>query len=181
MHNDNRRIGKRCSRVRFSDGGVVPRSYLAEVDSGEDLRRKFEFTFKSRNVVRGNHRAQNCRKMKNACPSLLLESGDLLILHGAVAGSEVNSASSYLRNSAAAANRLVVDLNIGVLLMVFIKPFRVDRIREGGTRCVELGLRYNRKGQCKQRDYRKEPLQCFFSSVELLSYPDYKSEAVKGR
>ena len=64
----------------------------------------------------------------------------LIIAHGAIAGSEVYGLGQNLADTAAAADGLIVELHIGMGLVVLTEPFLVHRIWEGGARSVQRGL-----------------------------------------
>src|SRR5579864_2940611 len=65
---------------------------------------------------------------------------ELIIGHRSIRGAEIHGTFLNLLNAASRTNRLVVNLNSGVLRMVDVKPLRVNWIREGGTRGVQQDL-----------------------------------------
>ena len=54
---------------------------------------------------------------------LTLECRELLVAHGAVAGSEINGARGYLADAAAAADGLIVDFNPGMRELYSLNHF----------------------------------------------------------
>ncbi len=73
--------------------------------------------------------------------------GQLLIRHGAIAGAEIHGLRQDLANAAAAADRLVVELNIRMGLVVFAEPLLVHRIRKSSACPVQSGLAESRYSQ----------------------------------
>src|SRR5260370_8681141 len=70
----------------------------------------------------------------------------LIVSHGTIAGHEVDRPGNYLADSAAAANGLVVHLNVRVQLVVFAEPLRIHGIRESGPSSVQRSLRRQWQG-----------------------------------
>ena len=62
---------------------------------------------------------------------------ELLVGHRHVGGAKVHRTFGKLADSAAGTDGLVVDLDIGVRLMKFLKPLLINRGREGGSRRVD--------------------------------------------
>src|SRR5438045_2053247 len=86
---------------------------------------------------------------------LALRFGELLIGHRAIAGAEVNGSGQHLPYATAASDGLIVDFNIGMRLVIFAKPLRIDRIRERSPRSVEAS-----RCQRGSREYRDRGEQC---------------------
>ena len=123
-------IRKGSTRIGLRNCWIVPGRDFPKVDASNNIGCELKFPFKSWNIVSGNDSAQHGREVKHSCSPLLLEGRDLLVFHWPVAGSEVNRSSGYLRDSATAADGLVIDLNFRMLLMVLIEPLRIDGIRK---------------------------------------------------
>src|SRR5258708_13547808 len=71
--------------------------------------------------------------MQNAESMLVLKRLDLVVVHGPVSGAEVHGSVSYLPDSPSRADGLIVNLNIRMQFVIFIKPLRVYGI---GKRCT---------------------------------------------
>ena len=83
----------------------------------------------------------------------MLERGQLFVFHRAVAGPKVNGSSRDLGDAATATDRLVVDFDVRMLLMILIKPFGINGIRESGACAIELGLRERWQREQNQCEY----------------------------
>src|SRR5215472_11990459 len=88
---------------------------------------------------------------------LVLVGLELLVIHGTISGSKIDSAFRNLLNTAAGTNRLIIDLQIRILLVVLIKPFGIHRIGESRPRTVDRqrirpkdagNTKYNQKDCC---------------------------------
>src|SRR5439155_8139104 len=62
---------------------------------------------------------------------------ELLVGHRPIGGAEIDGAVGHLPDAAAAADRLIVDLHLGITLVELVEPLRVDRIGERGPRTVD--------------------------------------------
>jgi hypothetical protein len=111
----------------------------------------FNSALNALNVVRGHHAAQHGREVED------LELGDLAHLfgrHGHVGGAEIHGALGELADTTAGADRLIVNLHVGVGGMVFLKPLLINGRRERGARCVDgLGRIRGGKDCGKRGDY----------------------------
>ena len=83
---------------------ILPRKIPARI-SGVN----FDLPGDSRNVVSRDHRRPDT---VGRCMHLYFGFRDLLVGHRAVGGAEIDRAGLHLANSAAAANRLIVELNV---------------------------------------------------------------------
>ena len=92
---------------------ILPRKMLART-SGVNLISPLT----PGNVVCGHDRAQHGRDMQDLDFGLR----QLLVGHGAVAGSELDGLAQNLADAAAAADGLVVDLHVRMQLVVFAEP-----------------------------------------------------------
>ena len=54
----------------------------------------------------------------------------LFVGHRSICGPEIHGALGHLSNSPAGADGLIVDLNLRELAMIFVEPFRINRVRE---------------------------------------------------
>src|SRR5579862_3756649 len=78
----------------------------------------------------------------------------LLVIYRHVAGAEVHRAGLQLADAAAAADRLIVDLNVGVLVVVLAEPLLVNGIGEGRPGPVQFRLGHRAARQrCHAQDY----------------------------
>ena len=59
---------------------------------------------------------------------LILKSLELIVVHGAIGSAEIHGAFGDLLDAAARADRLVIDLQMDVLLVVFVKPLGIHGI-----------------------------------------------------
>src|SRR5437763_12133019 len=114
MNDDNQLARKLNFGICLSDSGIVPVGDLAEKDSGQDLRCELHIASDARHIVGRDIGAEHCRNVENVDSTLALEFGNLLIGHWPVARAEINRALGDLANASAAADGLVIDLNIGM-------------------------------------------------------------------
>ena len=92
---------------------------------------------------------------------------ELLVGHRAVGGAEVDRALGDLPDATPAADRLVVDLEVGEAFVEFVEPLGVDRVREGRPRARDeyRGARRDRGERETQNRSHPDSL----SHVPLLS------------
>src|SRR5690606_15041578 len=116
--------------VVLLNAGIVPVGDFAEEDVSEDVGSQLQARLgNAGDVVHDGDGADDGGDVDDG-PLCL---GQLLIGHRSVRGAEVHGAGQHLPYAAAAADGLVVDLNAR-LLVVFVEPPGVNRIREGGAR-----------------------------------------------
>src|SRR4051812_48747676 len=108
MHDNNGLIWEVDSGIGLRNRGIAPVVYLAEEYAREHIRRELDVLIEARNIVGGNDSAEDGRDVED----LDLCLAKLLIAHGAIAGAELDGLGEYLADAAAAADRLVIDLNI---------------------------------------------------------------------
>src|SRR3982075_767885 len=137
MHDDNVLRGKLDAFVDVGNGRVIPLGDFAKENSGEGLGSEVQLCGDSGDVVGRNNRAQHGGKVKNSGAVLVLVSLELLVVHGAVGGAEIHGAFCDLFDAAAGTDGLIVDLKIGVLLVVFVKPFGIHGVRKRCARAVD--------------------------------------------
>ena len=140
VNDDDGLIGKVDPRVRFGNRGIIPAGDLTQEYTGQGLRGELQFRVHAGNVVGRNHRAQHGWNVQD----LGLGLGQLLVGHGAIAGAEVHSLRQDLTNAAAAADRLVVELDIRMGLVVFAEPLLVHRIRKSSACPIQSCLAESR-------------------------------------
>src|ERR1700753_4050507 len=77
---------------------------------------------------------------------LVLVGLHLLVVHRAVRGAEINGAFGNLLDPGAGADRLIVDLNVTVSLVVFVEPLGVNGVGESSACTVDqkIALRVER-------------------------------------
>src|SRR6185312_16702606 len=115
MDYDDWQAGKLNSGVGFGNRGVAPIGDLAEKNSCQHLRRELNTACNTRNVIGRDHGPEHCGNVEN------FELGfcKLLVCHGPVARTKIHGSRHELANSRAAANALVVDLNVGMSVVIF--------------------------------------------------------------
>src|SRR6059036_3356743 len=64
----------------------------------------------------------------------------LFVGHRTVGRSEIDGALDDLSNSPTRANRLIVDLNLRKLTMIFVEPLRINRVRESCACSIDKDL-----------------------------------------
>ena len=119
-------FGQLHARVGPGDRRVIPLGDLAEEDAGDRLRGELQIRRDPGNVVGQDRRAQHRGKVQNLEAGLL----ELIVGHRAVGGAEIHGLCSQLANAAARTDGLVVDLDVRMQLVILVKPFRINRIRE---------------------------------------------------
>ena len=142
MHHDDILVGKSYSRIGGGDGFVIPVGDLAQKDSSQHLGCKFQLPGHAGYVVSGNIGTQHRRCVQNLDLCLF----QLVIRHGAIAGAKVDRTGDHLSDSPAASNRLVIDLDIRMELVVLAKPLRIDWIGKGSTCSIQRRLPKGRRG-----------------------------------
>src|SRR5207247_11360850 len=115
-------------------GRVVPRLDLSEIDVGEHRSRELQLAGDAGNVVDRHHPAEHSREVQDR-PGRRLQ---LLFGHRTVRGAEKYGLVGDLLDAAARPDRLVVDANVRVQLVVLAEPLRIDRIGECGAGAVDL-------------------------------------------
>src|SRR5207245_10525626 len=103
----------------------------------------FPYTTLFRSVVGRHVAAQNRRDMQDVA----VDRRDGRVLHGCVASAEVDRAIGELPDTAARADGLIVQLDVGVGFVVRQHPILIDDVRERGARAVQLHLRGRRGGK----------------------------------
>src|SRR5713226_9749511 len=122
--------------VGAGDDRVVPLCDFAEENSSQGLRSEIQRRVDSWDVVGGNYGAHHRGKMQNPGAMLILVGLELLVVHGAIGGAEIHGAFGDLLDAAAGADRLIVDLKIGVPLVVFVEPLGIHGVRKCCARTV---------------------------------------------
>ena len=153
MNHVNVLVGEFQIGIDFLNRWIVPARDLAKEDVSQNLRGELQIFFNSGNVVSRYYRTHYRWNELNRRLRLL----HLLISHAHVTGAEINGSSDDLANAAAAANRLIVDLNLRVLLVVLAKPLGINRIWKCSACSVQSRLGCRRTDQ--QRCNCKGPLK----------------------
>jgi len=108
--------------VYRGDCRIVPLGDFTEEDACQSLLREVEFPGHSRDVVDRNISAEHGREMENIRPTLRGELLNLIVGHGTVRRAKIDGSLGHLFDARAGAERLVVDLNLGEQLVVFVEP-----------------------------------------------------------
>ena len=96
-------------------------------------------SFDVRQVVGEDDRAEHGGDVQDLGAAGRLGRGDLLVLHGGVGSAEVHGQLGELLDTAAGADALVVDLDVGIGGLELTDPLDVERFREGGAGAVQGG------------------------------------------
>jgi len=140
------RIGRKIDAgIVLGDARIVPRGDLAQVDVSDDVAREVEILIDTGDVVDRNDCAEDGRNVHRFNLGAL----NLLVIHGAVGGTEVDRTLGDLTDAAAGADGLIIDLDVGILLAVFAEPFGVDRVGEGRPCSVDVLCAGSNSCQCQ--------------------------------
>src|SRR5207245_10005474 len=112
------------------DRRVVPLRHLGEEDAGQRFGCEAE-SLDACQVEGRDDGAEHGREMQDRD----LGRRELLVGHRAVGGAEVDRALGDLPDATPAANRLVVDLEVGEVRVKLVDPLGVDRVG-GGLYCT---------------------------------------------
>src|SRR5437879_10454648 len=82
--------------------------------------------------------------MKDGAAVFVLESFELIVIHGAIGGAEIDGTLGDLLNAAARTDRFIVDFDRGGFLVVYVEPCRIHGVRERGPRTS-----YGQRGGCE--------------------------------
>jgi hypothetical protein len=115
------------------DRGIVPLRDLAEVDVGEDGAAETERLRHAGHVVNRNDAAEDCGEVEDGAGRSL----QMRIGHRSVGGAEEHRLRGELLDPATGSDRLVVDADVRMRLLILVEPLRVDRIGEGGAGSVD--------------------------------------------
>ena len=142
------RDGQFRTRIGGGDAGVVPLGHLAGEDRRQQVTRQLERCSEARHVVDDRHQASGRRDH----PHPALDLGDLLVGHRGVAGGEVDRACDQPADALAAADGVVLDVELGLGRLERLDPLLVQGRREGGAGAADqLGGRLGvRAGQAAQ-------------------------------
>ena len=134
MRDGDRGVRQLRRRVIVLQRRVVPLRDLAQVDGGERLRRDAKLLHAGQ-VPDDDHRAHHRRDVLDAGGLL-----QLLVAERCVAGPEVDGPLGDLLDAAAGSDRLVVDLDVRVELVVLAEPLGIERKRERRPRAIDQEL-----------------------------------------
>ena len=128
MHHDDVAVRESDPGVEGGDPPIIPLGHPAEVDVGDrgSVELKLRRT-QGGEVVGHHHRAHDRGDMVH----LPLHGAHLVLAHGGVGRPEIHRSLGELLDPAARSDRLIVDLDPG-LLVVRVEPLAVDRVRERG-------------------------------------------------
>jgi hypothetical protein len=132
MNQDDRLVREFDIRVVLGQSWIVPGRDFAKKNPSQRFWSELQFRGHPGDVVRRDISTEYGGDMQNLGLGFL----ELLVGHRAVAGAEVHRAGQHLANATAAADRLIVDFNVRMKLVVLTKPLRVHRIGEGRTSSV---------------------------------------------
>src|SRR6058998_1808486 len=126
-HHGDRRIRQRDASVQGSDGRIVPLGDLAEIDVAEHVTSELDLAgLDALDVDHRHHAADHGGELQQAVLA------QVIVLQRHVGSTEVDRLGLDLADAGARADRLVVDLGTG-RLVVGVGPLGVDRRRERGT------------------------------------------------
>ena len=155
-HDGDRARRKICTRIGGGDAGVVPLGDLAGEDRRQQVTRQLERCTEARHVVDDRHETRGRRDH----PHPALDLGDLLVGHRGVAGGEVDRACDQPADALAAADGVVLDVELGMGRLERLDPLLVQGRREGGAGAADqlggrLGVRAGQAGP-KQADAQRD-------------------------
>src|SRR6185295_3271580 len=145
---NNYDLGRRQIHARIcgSDLWIVPVLDVAEENSRDRFGSEPEFGCDAGQVVSNHVSAEHGWDVKD----LALRGFEIVILHRGVRSSKVNCALGYLLDAAAGTDRLIVELQVRVRLVVSAEPFLVDRIWKRSARALQPDFRACRARTCIQ-------------------------------
>ena len=146
VHDQDVRRRQHHAPVLGDEPWIVPLRDLPEEDVRQHRAADLQRLLQLGQAVDHDHGAHHRRDVEHRPPLRLAE---LLVAHRAVTRPEVDRLLAELPDTAARANRLVVDLHAG-LRGVIVEPLRVNRIRKGGActgQVLRVGDRRDRGGQ----------------------------------
>ncbi len=145
--------GKGDAFVSCRDGRVIPFGNASQENSGQRFRCKVQRAADTRNIVGGNYRTENGRKMQNSCTILGLKRFQLVVVHRPVRCSEIDGTVGGLLDTRTGTHRLIVDLG-PVGFMKFVKPFGINGSRESRARSIDQQRALGPDDSAKsQKDY----------------------------
>lgn len=144
------------SLVRSLDCRVIPLSDLAKIDARQRLGSEVERAGYTRYVVGEDHCAKDRGKVQNWQSVLGLVSFQLLVIHRAITGPEVDGPIRHLLDARAGTHGLVVELNLAIFLVVHIEPLGINRVWKCGAGPVnqERVLRPYHRTQSENSHYQ---------------------------
>src|SRR6266851_1192669 len=164
MHHDDVVCGEVHSFVRAGNRGIIPFRNLAQEYTCDSVLGEIEFCSHAGNVVSRYVSAEDRWEMQNPKAVLILESLELIVVHGAIGGAEIHGAFGDLLNAAAGADRLIVNLKIGVLLVVFVKPLGIHGVRKCCARTVDRERAFRPQNASDGKNYQEHSCNSLHSS-----------------
>src|SRR6267378_472734 len=135
--NDNDVVrGEVHTLVGIGDDRVIPFGNASQKDADERLGGEIKGSGYSWNVVSRNHGSKHRGEMQNGRAVLVFVSFQLIVIHRAIRGTEIDRSFSHLLDSCARADRLIIYLSCAIRLVIFVEPLRVYGVRKRGTRSV---------------------------------------------
>ncbi len=147
--------GRLTPGFAFTSSGSFHFLILPFMIPASALTCKLQLSLNFRNIVGWNNCAKHSWKMKD----LDLWLGELIVGHRHIRRAEIHRARQKLTNAAARSYGLIIDTDIRMQAMIFFEPFRIDRIRESGSRAVDQAracarLTLNARTKQKQTEER---------------------------
>src|SRR5579884_518337 len=165
MDDDNLLAGKIQSPIGTRKRSVVPLCDVPEKNSRESFGRELDLSGNARNVVGWNNTTHDRRKLNDRLSHIF----QLLIIERHVTRSEIHGARLKLLDSSTAADRLIINLDVGVCLMKFAEPLGINRIGKSCAGGIQVDLR-TRRGYCRNQERERwQSSHQFKVSVILLS------------
>src|SRR5262249_38684327 len=137
MHHYDPVVGQIDIRVGILDFRIIPLRDLAKEDAGERFRREVQFLADAWNVIYSDVGTEDRQEMTD----LVLRLTELLIRHRAIGGAKIDGTLQKLANATSGTNRLVINLNIRMQIMVFRKPLGIYRVRERRPSAIDENCR----------------------------------------
>ena len=117
MHHSDVVVWQVHARVVFLERSVIPFLDSSKKDASQRVSGELDL-WRAGKVVGWNHSAQHGGEMQDLETRRL----ELIVGHRPIGGAEIDRLGRELRDAAARANRLVIDLNVRMLFMIFVEP-----------------------------------------------------------
>ena len=133
-HSGNVVVGEAQPRIRRFEARVIPGFDFAEKDVSIHVPREFQLTPQALQVIgQDNTPGDRGEQLHPAC-----DCRHFFITHGRVTGAKIHRTSEEALGPLATADGVIAYLHAGMLFVIFLQPFFVERRREGGAGTVEL-------------------------------------------
>jgi hypothetical protein len=151
VHHHQVEVGQLHARVELGQLGVVPVDDPPHEDVDQRVAVEMQLDITDRGEIVGHdHGAEHRGHMEHVG----VHRRDLALVHRPIAGPEVDRTLGELADTAAGADRLIVDLHAG-LPVVGVEPLGVDRIGEGRPGAGEALGRRRSAGTGREADQRR--------------------------